>query len=1040
VALVNSGLEFPLAGQFGTGEVKGVGGTRNCDWFFTNEAVLIDTAGRYTTQDSHRVVDSSAWEGFLELLRKNRRRRPINGAIVAISVQDLLLQTEEERSQHAKLIRSRIDELMEKLQIRFPVYLLFTKCDLVSGFSEFFEDLGKDDRDQVWGVSLPNAPKHNDSPDFDFLQGEYDALLDRLYDRVLWRMHNERDIKRRGAIEGFPQQIENLRSIINGFVRQTFAKNRYQFQPYLRGFYFSSATQDGTPIDRLMTSVASNFGFDRSVAQMPHQRGKSFFLARLFRDVIFPESELVGTNMRYENFIRWAQRAAYAGMVLVGILLIVVWAGSVTRHEMYMGKVQGHINEYTAENARISDGNRDFRAVLPVLNALAKASVVYDQEQHPWLSGLGLYDPNVDRAAEAAYAAKLRELLLPRLLSHLEAFLRQGHSGGDLYSSFRTYLMFNKIEHLDKALVTDWFQANWIQQLRGEATRREELDQHLRALLDSGLTPSVLNASVVNDTRSLLLRVPVAQRVYSRIRNNPKYTQDVELLNLLGESVRATHNINPATQRALSVPLLFTKEAYNSISFSAESPVISDVLNERWIFSDDKDAHVDFVKDDLKDISRQAKDHYLSEYLDVWTRALTSLKVVEFKDLNHANDVLTRYADPVQSPLLAILRLTKEHTELTPPLLANLADDKGDTKTGQLAGYLAEKMDSTAVDKKFRELHVLLRESKDKAAPVGAIMQNVRQLRDFMYELSVSPDPAKKSFEVASARYQSGSANAITNLMSYAKSTPQPVSDWLTSLASQSWKVVLGGARQHVDSEWRTQVYGPYRQGLAGRYPLNRTSSDELASLDFSEFFKPGGTLDKFFQEYMKPFIETRGAWGNRVIDDFGIGFSGEALTQLRNAGLIREAFFRENPASPGLTFEVRPYRMNKSDARFTLEIGEKRVAYSHGPKFWSPLSWSAGDERSRIRIVFEGLDGEQYFKTYEGPWSWFKLLADSRVQPTESTNIYLVTFKVAETTAGSGGGSREAGRTISYEIRAKSVKNPFGSDTLGSIRLPGSI
>jgi len=63
-ALIKSSLDFPLAEQFGKGALQGVGGTRNCDWWFTNEAVLIDTAGRYTTQDSHRVVDSSAWGGF----------------------------------------------------------------------------------------------------------------------------------------------------------------------------------------------------------------------------------------------------------------------------------------------------------------------------------------------------------------------------------------------------------------------------------------------------------------------------------------------------------------------------------------------------------------------------------------------------------------------------------------------------------------------------------------------------------------------------------------------------------------------------------------------------------------------------------------------------------------------------------------------------------------------------------------------------------------------------------------------------------------
>ena len=74
-ALLNSGLRFPLADKLGSDSVQGVGGTRNCDWWFTDDAVLLDTAGRYTTQDSYETVDRAAWKGFLELLRRHRRRR-----------------------------------------------------------------------------------------------------------------------------------------------------------------------------------------------------------------------------------------------------------------------------------------------------------------------------------------------------------------------------------------------------------------------------------------------------------------------------------------------------------------------------------------------------------------------------------------------------------------------------------------------------------------------------------------------------------------------------------------------------------------------------------------------------------------------------------------------------------------------------------------------------------------------------------------------------------------------------------------------------
>jgi len=68
-ALVNSGLNFPLEQRSGRGSLRGVGGTRNCDWWFTDEAVFLDTAGRYLTQDSDAASDSAGWSEFLALLR-----------------------------------------------------------------------------------------------------------------------------------------------------------------------------------------------------------------------------------------------------------------------------------------------------------------------------------------------------------------------------------------------------------------------------------------------------------------------------------------------------------------------------------------------------------------------------------------------------------------------------------------------------------------------------------------------------------------------------------------------------------------------------------------------------------------------------------------------------------------------------------------------------------------------------------------------------------------------------------------------------------
>ncbi len=246
-ALINSGLKFPLADKEGPSALRGVGGTRNCDWWFTDEAVLIDTAGRYTTQDSQADVDSAGWLGFLRLLKKHRRRQPINGVIVAISLSDLSVLSDDERMAHAKAVRRRIRELNDELGVRPPVYVMFTKADLVAGFVEFFENMGKEEREQVWGATFAlDDGKDADGAVAQF-RPEFDLLLERLNDRMLERVHQEPDIRRRRLIYGFPQQVASLRDVAADFLNETFRPSRLEPRSLLRGVYFASGTQDGTP-------------------------------------------------------------------------------------------------------------------------------------------------------------------------------------------------------------------------------------------------------------------------------------------------------------------------------------------------------------------------------------------------------------------------------------------------------------------------------------------------------------------------------------------------------------------------------------------------------------------------------------------------------------------------------------------------------------------------------------------------------------------------------------------------------------------------
>jgi type VI secretion system protein ImpL len=333
-------------------------------------------------------------------------------------------------------------------------------------------------------------------------------------------------------------------------------------------------------------------------------------------------------------------------------------------------------------------------------------------------------------------------------------------------------------------------------------------------------------------------------------------------------------------------------------------------------------------------------------------------------------------------------------------------------------------------------LNLLLRESANKPAPIASILQKLQQIQEFIGEITVSPDPNMKAFEVAKARYLAGAGNAITSLRTFSKTTPEPIKRWLDSIADGVWKTILSSAKWHINNEWKKQVYSVYREGLSDRYPIKRSATDEIALYDFSEFFKPNGIVDAFFSSYIKPFINTGKSWSNRVIDNYSLGLSETALEQVNNAQTIKSIFFSENPSSPGFSFQLKPDQMNKIDAHFQIEVGDQRVGYNHGPKFWKEMKWSGEDENKTVRIIFEDLSENLHENSFYGPWAWFKLQDKSRLTKTKQSNVYLMTFHVNERRSD----DTRVDHYAKYFIKAKSVNNPFNENLIGTFKCPGSI
>ena len=488
-ALVNSGLRFPLPGAGAEPGIAGVGGTRNCDWWFTDEAVLLDTAGRYTTQQSDTDADASAWLGFLDLLKRFRPRRPLNGALVTLSVSDMMLWTEEERARYAAHVRERITELYERLEVRFPVYLLVTKADLLAGFMEFFGELDADARAQVWGTTFDykTAQAGAEGPGAR-CAAEFALLERRLYAELMGRLEQEGDLQRRAAIYRFPQEFHGAGPLIERFAERVFGG--HPAAPFLRGVYLTSGTQEGSPIDRVLGTLARSFKLERAAAVAAGGSGKSFFLEQLVRRVIFPESGLAGSDQRLERRTRRIRGLAYAAIAAVTASLAMAWSASYVANRDFVtaaGEKAAATKSALSKAGAIGKGGE--AGLMSVLDALRELPGGYDDrgKGQPADGGLGLSQSGkLGALALRAYRNALSDALLPRVAGALEEDLRdrlrhpKGREG--LEEALAAYLSLYDRSKADAAPVEAAVRQLW----RLPESAQASLRRHLQAGLERG--------------------------------------------------------------------------------------------------------------------------------------------------------------------------------------------------------------------------------------------------------------------------------------------------------------------------------------------------------------------------------------------------------------------------------------------------------------------------------------------------------------------------------------------------------------------------
>ncbi|MFC1851282.1 type VI secretion system membrane subunit TssM [candidate division CSSED10-310 bacterium] len=1059
-AIQNSGLNFP----FGHDPTRGVGGTRNCDWFFSDSTILIDTAGRYMTEDE----DREEWLAFLDMLKKYRRHQAINGVIVGMNIDSLANATADDLDLHATNIRRCIDELIHHLGLCFPVYLVFMKCDLLQGFVEFFEDLNRLEREQIWGCSLSREQQKDPDPRSVF-EKEFQKLFDAVIDARFSRLNSPMKRENRRKVFVFPLEFDLVQQNLAKFTGKLFQPNPYQDNPIFRGFYFTSGTQEGIPLDRVIQAIADQFDLpaERMSPFAPEIETKSYFIKDLFTEVIVPDRNLVSKTSRVARQKRILRISAFLGAILFLALFI-------------LGVTKGYISN-TIDLNNISEAVQTLRETnwedrsaltshLTTLDNLNRQ--IQNLQGSTSLLKWELY--RGDRVHELTQKLYLKEAgkfvkihLYQTLTNRLQAYVKgTNFTHEKVYNYLKAYLLMgSKVQNLQEDKKNREFLIAELHALADEHLFQNVTDndiQPLRPLVNRQINYFVNlmqsdtsqafenNPRLIQWVRRNISKPPSIQGIYDRLKHE-SWNQLRPFT--LSQALGGRHQT--ILRSDFEVPGFFTKIGWESYVQNAIEVESSSASKEDWVLGERLFPLPEIMKDKVK-MSATLHQMYFNEYARTWWKFLKNIEYEPFDNIGAASERLRLLADFIDSPLMVLINSVAIQTQFENQTISGLKEKSESVveKMGEKLGIIDQaRAGSSAssrhpVDRHFAVLHEL-RSQTDVKEGLGLILNHFLAVSEVLESLQNEPEIKAKEYVLTILNQPAG------ELPDALKIVRRSLADFDLIVRKElfeqpihlTWAVLLKEAHQYLNSQWRTMVYEPYQMTLMEYYPINSAGKD-VPKVDLDRFFNPqNGALWVFLREELNPFIKQDLAQLNPFIkldlspltwEDQGILLSQQTVEALNHAKAIVDGLFQEGNLQ--VSFNLKPELPGKKSIsgplpdikKICLNIDGLEKCYQFGYPAVTKYSWPATEALPGASLEVFTRDDSPVAKQFSGDWAWFRLLQAAQIRSEGASEYRLQWLFTYE---------NKYKIEVKYRLYAKSRYNPFNdTKTFFHFSCPNSL
>ena len=944
--LSESGLTFA---SFGAGSTRAGAPTRSADWWFTEEAMFLDTAGRYTSD----AGSQAEWKAFLDLVEQARPELALNGMVVAVSVPDLLKKDDAGVNAAAQQIRDRLSELSRKLNLDIPLYVAFTKCDLIGGFKDFFVTLPPQGREQVLGHTLPWQPGMMADIRTVFSR-ETAALLPGLRNRRLGALGGDLGAEQLYKVIQFPQQFSAVQKWMVDFLAALLRPNPQQVLPALRGFYFTSAQQTqrqpatpaamanaaaaaaAAPKVDLEASIFIQANTAQQHAAPTAEQCQGLFIKDLLTKVLIGDQRLVqvsGSVRRNRALWRLSSLVVSAAVLVVMFITLVSWYvangreidRTVAASRVVLDTSRNEPNKATSNLAALDS----LRAALERLENHSSSGVNHVREK-----GYQLYHGQVKRWFLVSAGERLRNEL--EKLRTAEAKTLQTYD--QLNDLYRTYLM-----------------------LAGEVpANRELLERVLRAdqrwlltVKDNGSIDPVLETAAYNQLThfsghmnegdpaawKITIDRPLKERIDFDLREALWIPQSYEdIISTLQASVAKINrdSVLPGTNRVLVVadydfPMLFSQRGWDE-TMSGSISEKSDGLFKQF-------QAINITKP-REDIRERLRTRYASDLSRHWLRFMTGIRPAKSNDLREASANLRTLTGP-QSPYRDLIKGVFQ---------------------GLTVRYSVSDLTAAPGDSDMKWL-------EDALTALGTFSEAVDKF-------ATATDSGRRSTDVArltvlQTAYENAWAQIGTSFKAVESAERRAaLMQTFENATFEVHRTLSAEVTAEQDAAWREKVFKPFSETLAGRFPFDRAAKNDATLSSFSRLFNPKtGLLSASIAEVekLRP-IKVAGR------DLLPVNREYERLVE--RAREVRAALYANDSAALAAPFTVT-LNQRGGVKNVALTVGDTSFGLYDRPDRRGTFTWNEATATGAKLTITTIADQQMSLDFTSSPWGLFRLLRE---------------------------------------------------------------